>query len=170
MKMQSEDRDPKLTAALRALAEEAAAAGASPAVEARLLEEVRSIRSIHRRRTYATVFALAAAVVLAVAVSLWRFGTTEPLPDSTLADASVAAREVVTPFFSMIYGSAPPTGGHIVRMEVPRRALSSFGLAVGDSVEGSAPGTVLADVIVGEDGLARAVRFVHRSIHQEQKR
>jgi hypothetical protein len=45
-------------------------------------------------------------------------------------------------------------------MEVPRTALASFGLASPDMQSGSSSRTVLADVLVGEDGLARAVRFV----------
>jgi hypothetical protein len=45
-------------------------------------------------------------------------------------------------------------------MEVPRVALTSFGVTPADSLNGSRPGTVLADVLIGEDGLARAVRFV----------
>ena len=52
----------------------------------------------------------------------------------------------------------PLTDGHIVRMEVPRAGLVAFGLEPRDlPTERS---TVLADVLVGEDGLARAVRFV----------
>jgi len=41
---------------------------------------------------------------------------------------------------------------------VPATALVSFGLAPNGFREGD--GTVQADVLVGDDGLARAVRFV----------
>ena len=50
--------------------------------------------------------------------------------------------------------------GQIVRLEVSRAALASFGLTPIDALDGSASGTALADVLVGADGLARAVRFV----------
>jgi hypothetical protein len=66
-------------------------------------------------------------------------------------------REVVTDFMPLTYGTLPVAGGQIVRLSVPRSALASFGLA---SEESMSAGTVLADVIVGDDGLARAVRFV----------
>jgi hypothetical protein len=51
-------------------------------------------------------------------------------------------------------------------MDVPRTALSRFGVISADGMD-RATGTVLADVLVGDDGLARAVRFVHR-ISKEQ--
>ena len=59
----------------------------------------------------------------------------------------------------------PVTNGQTVRLELPRTVLSSFGLDAG-----SASGTVLADVIVGQDGLARAVRFVQPSSDIQEQR
>jgi len=57
--------------------------------------------------------------------------------------------------------SAPPIdaaeGGSIVRVTLPRSAMRSFGIAV-DEVD--SPGRVTADVMVGSDGIARAVHFV----------
>jgi hypothetical protein len=155
-----EYRDPALTAALRALAEDDARAGASPAVEARLLAEVRSIGRARRRRTYASALALAAVLLLAVAVPLWR-STSRP-PDAQPPDtrAENPRSEVATAFFPLLYSNIPFTDGRIVRLEVPRDALASFGLASPDALDGSRPRTVLADVLVGEDGLARAIRFV----------
>jgi hypothetical protein len=67
---------------------------------------------------------------------------------------------VTTAFMPLTYSGVPIADGHVVRMEVPRAALVSFGLVPLDSVDDAAGGTVLADVIVGDDGLARAVRFV----------
>jgi hypothetical protein len=63
-------------------------------------------------------------------------------------------------FVPLVYSSSPFVGGQIVRLEVPRAAVERFGLAGVHAVEESRPGTVLADVFVGDDGLARAVRFV----------
>ena len=68
--------------------------------------------------------------------------------------------EAVTAFLPLLYSSVPLSNGQVIRMEVPRRALASFGLASIDAVEAGRSGTVLADVLVGDDGLARAVRFV----------
>ena len=76
--------------------------------------------------------------------------------------------EVTTAFLPLMYSAVPATRAHLVRIEVPRTALASFGLGAIDSVPG-ASGTVLADLLVGEDGLARAVRFVQPTKRQEQK-
>ena len=68
-----------------------------------------------------------------------------------------------TAFMPLVYSALPYTNAHIVRLEVPRAALKHFGLAPAESPAGASPvsrDTVLADVLVGEDGLARAVRFV----------
>jgi hypothetical protein len=48
-------------------------------------------------------------------------------------------------------------GGHVVRVQVPRSALLTLGVPLG-----AAPSAELvkADVIVGDDGLARAIRLV----------
>jgi len=64
----------------------------------------------------------------------------------------------------------PAPGGYMVRMQVPRSALTSFGVT-GFGTPGDTSPTVLAEVLVGGDGLARAVRFVHvveSSQRQEQ--
>jgi hypothetical protein len=48
-------------------------------------------------------------------------------------------------------------GGHVVRVELPRSAMASFGLPVNFERAG---GRVKADVLLGDDGIARAIRFV----------
>jgi hypothetical protein len=69
--------------------------------------------------------------------------------------------EVATAFLPLAYSAVPVGDAQIVRMQLPRAALRSFGLAPADLLDGSAAtGTVPADVLVGEDGLARAVRFI----------
>jgi hypothetical protein len=47
--------------------------------------------------------------------------------------------------------------GRIVRVEVPTAMLPAYGL---DVMPGPADGLVEADVLVGQDGQARAIRFV----------
>lgn len=68
-------------------------------------------------------------------------------------------REIVTDFVWLPYG-APSAfeSGQIVRVRIPRSVLPSFGLAMDgrDLAE-----RVQADIVVGEDGLARAIRLVH---------
>ena len=45
----------------------------------------------------------------------------------------------------------------MVRVRLPRSALAAFGLPMNEQ---RAEETIQADVVLGEDGLARAVRFV----------
>jgi hypothetical protein len=163
---ESEHRELWLTSALRAVAEDEARAGASPAVETRLLAEVRSIAHARRRRKYAAVYAVAAALALAVSVAAWRTWSPVRQRPAIARLPSVEPRtgastgEAATDFLPLIFRSVPISHAQIIRLEVPRTALASFGLASTDSFESSSSGTVLADVVVGEDGLARAVRFV----------
>src|ERR1041384_3579796 len=78
----------------------------------------------------------------------------------TVAVMDVVARandESVTPFVSLVAGSAPLTSGQLVRVSMPRSALATLGLPVNPARGGDA---VKADVLLGEDGLAQAIRFV----------
>lgn len=70
-----------------------------------------------------------------------------------------AAAEVATDFMPVV--SAPPLarGEHaaVMRVELPRSSLRAFGLSMVDEPQYQ---RVNADVVVGQDGLIRAVRFV----------
>jgi hypothetical protein len=72
---------------------------------------------------------------------------------------SADAREITTEFIPLVQnvGFAQSEGMHLVRVELPRSALSSFGIPVNAEQSG---GRVKADVLLGEDGTARAIRFV----------
>jgi hypothetical protein len=76
----------------------------------------------------------------------------------TLAEAS-DAQEIATDFIPLMQGAhyAQAEGGHLVRVELPRSALASFGIPVSADAAG---GRVKADVLLGDDGLARAIRFI----------
>lgn len=67
--------------------------------------------------------------------------------------------EIVTEFVSVGYGSALDLqdGGQLVRVELPRSALARFGLPMNMN---RVDEKVKADVLVGTDGVARAIRFV----------
>jgi hypothetical protein len=158
--VQEHEHERPLEAAFRAVAEEDAAASASPAVEARLLAEVRSIAAGRRRRTFAAALGIAAALLLALAVPAWRMFARPPAP-------APIAREVTTEFLPLLYSSVPASHVQMVRLAVPRAALASFGLAPLEASDRASAGTVLADVLVGDDGLARAVRFVRPAADQE---
>jgi hypothetical protein len=68
-------------------------------------------------------------------------------------------REITTDFVPVGYGSALDLqeGGQLVRVELPRSALARFGLPMNMN---RADEKITADVLVGADGLARAIRFV----------
>ena|SRR5688572_12183227 len=155
----SNRQDSELSAALRALSNDDAKLSASPDVEKRLLSELRAISRARRHRTWLGVSSVAAALLLGIALYVWRIGNGQPSDtvQSPSAPEQVIA-EVATEFLPLPYSHVPMNTGSTVRIEVPATALVSFGLAPRDFREGD--GTVQADVLIGEDGLARAVRFV----------
>lgn len=67
--------------------------------------------------------------------------------------------EYVTDFFPLAYGGyqRPMQSGEVIRVQMPRSALIAFGLPV--NIE-RADVPVEADLLIGEDGLTRAIRFV----------
>jgi hypothetical protein len=68
-------------------------------------------------------------------------------------------QEVATDFFPLVQGSAsePLESGQLIRVQMPRSALASFGLPI-NYERANVP--VKADVLLAEDGSARAIRFV----------
>ncbi len=148
--------DVRLRRALDAAAQAETEQGASAAVEARLLAAVRAQRIARERRRQIAWLAAAAAIVVVVTAARWRLSpdSGDPAPTATRSAVSVAA-DVPGGFLPLRYAQVPTRGGQIVRMTVPATALASFGLepaSAGSDV-------VTADVFVGDDGLARAVRF-----------
>lgn len=72
---------------------------------------------------------------------------------------SPVSREVATEFIPVMYGQglAPTEGGRLIRVELPRSALWAYGLPMNVDRAGA---RIKADVVVGNDGMARAIRFV----------
>ena len=160
----SDPNESPLRSALRAVAEEDAQLDASPAVEARLRQELSAIAR-SRRRAAVKVSAVAAVLILAVAGSVLSIrdrltGPVAVVPDPRSPLPVPGSSEQTTEFFALHYSNVPAADAHIVRLEVSRSALASFGLETRETPVNDAAATVLADVIVGSDGLARAIRFV----------
>jgi hypothetical protein len=67
--------------------------------------------------------------------------------------------EYATDFVPLSYGSVqkPMESGELIRMEIPRSAVIAFGLPV--NVD-RADTPVKAELLLGEDGMARAIRFL----------
>ena len=95
--------------------------------------------------------AAATAIVLA-------FVMLSPQPEAP-EPAAGTARRITTDFLPVGYGFQldPDEFAQIIRIRVPRAEMVRFGLPV--SLE-SGPERVSADVVLGEDGIARAIRFV----------
>jgi hypothetical protein len=66
--------------------------------------------------------------------------------------------EIATEFFPLNRGGIDPLdSAQVVRVELPRSAMMSFGLPINMD---RADERIKADVVVGNDGMARAIRFV----------
>jgi hypothetical protein len=163
---------------LKALAESDRDLSASPAVEMRL-------RSAFRRK-YARpkwpYFALAASAAIAL------FFVVRPKPHvppqvakATAVTSAVPAipvakivppktarrrpqpREMVTQFFPLMEDPPPFERGELLRVSLPAAAMRSVGLPVS---EDRLTDMVEADVLVGQEGLARAIRFVNTNLNR----
>jgi len=171
--MQSEDF---LAAALRALAEQDAGRQAPEAVEARLVQAFR------RRRARRKLAPIALATLAAAAAITLFFARIQPQPKQiapvpvTQPPVAVAAapvpipkatpkarrvkrqpREVVTQFFPLLDVAPPFERGELLRVTVPASTMRKVGLPVREE---RLADPVYADVLVGQEGLARAIRFV----------
>jgi hypothetical protein len=150
-----------LSDALRRLKDDDASMAASTRVEVVLREEVRTLAAQRRRRTRMLFVQVAATVTLIVASVAWWAWTHHKTGPEITATAEAPAQEIATEYFPLFYSSVPARSLQVVRLEVSRASMARFGLLSGDALN-RATGTVLADVLVGEDGLARAVRFVQK--------
>jgi hypothetical protein len=137
---------------------------ASPRIEARLrasyrelhqpLSPVPSTRGIGLRAARDWFWAgLAAAVAAAALVAVTR----PPRAPSAPAVAEADAEEDFTP---LLYGDpwADVDAVQVVRVEMPRSALAALGYV--DAPPPSDAAAVRADLLVGNDGIARGIRFV----------
>ncbi len=78
-------------------------------------------------------------------------------PRKAPSEPVIAQREVMTEFFPIVYDPEPIERGQIVRIRLPSAALTMFGIPMNEE---HAEEAIRADVLLGEDGMARAVRFV----------
>jgi len=148
-----------LTAELRGLAASSEAAEAPLRIEAALRAAFRGPRARPAvwwpwwRQAVATAASLVVLVAGAVALL-----NRAPAPE--LAQPG-ARQELTTEFIPLVYenGLPPEENVQIVRVKLPRIALVSFGLPFNEDRAGE---PVKADVLLGDDGVARAIRFVRQ--------
>jgi hypothetical protein len=173
------DRHRALAAGLRSVAAEARRVKAPGRIEARLLAEFRGQAGLAgppRARHWwapAAAWAVATAVV-AVAALLFATRVRQPEPATEAAGVTETAS---AEWNAALPGDAVPEDSsgdfiplpntdrlplderiNLVRVEVPRSAMIALGYA---APEDSPDEMVEADVVLGSDGLARAVRLVN---------
>ena len=167
-----------VTSGLRAFAARTAGAEAPARVETALLRALREPDSLgadgpaaNRPSRALELLLLAAAAILAAIVivppRVGRFAEPAPASLPAGARATVAAREEAEAslagengdFVALSYGEdlRELDSLQVVSVELPRAALAGLGWPAADSVT---TGSVKAEVIVGHDGVARAIRFV----------
>jgi hypothetical protein len=119
-------------------------------VESAVMVEFDRAKRSRQRRWAIQIGAVAAAVVI-VAVVTWQ-------PAKVVAPVKGPVQEE-RPFVAIPYVAplAPYERAEVVRMSVPVAALIAAGLQVGVVDPGA---QVVADVVVGQDGRARALRLV----------
>jgi hypothetical protein len=137
---------------LRALADADAGAEASPEIESRLRQQFRSRKRTRRVGRLAWCASAAAGVVLVFVATVHYRQRPAPLPGP-----QAAVEEVVTEFYPLMDPAPPFERGRLLRVELPASAMRMVGLPV-HAEHLSDP--VQADVLVGEEGLPRAIRFV----------
>jgi hypothetical protein len=166
--------------ALRALAEHDREREAPEEVETRLLAAFRKKGARRRRRTVAlATLAVAAGITLffarpqtqprqvapvpvrqqPIAVAAGLLPATVPMPKATpkVRPVKRQPREIVTQFFPLLDVAPPFERGELLRVTVPASTMRTVGLPVNEERLGD---RVYADVLVGQEGLARAIRFV----------
>jgi hypothetical protein len=144
-----------LAAALRQLSQSAEVPPLDRDRERLLLEAFDVAQTQKRAPTRLVIWRpVAAAALLALAVTMARL----IVDRSGRPPAPAPAAPLTTTEFVLWPGAAElPTfeSGHLMRVEVPVSALPSLGLAP----RSSPVGVVQADVLIGQDGLPRAVRL-----------
>lgn len=178
------DREPDVKQALALLREHTRALAAPPRVEALVREAFRTRETQPRRRTRwawprAAAAALASVALLlflardersAIAPPVVALRHAPPAPEVHLARRALPPpapvkeraprREVATGFFPVRHGVPLDESEfvEVVRVSLPRAAMARYGLPV----TGDLAAPVEADIIVGRDRMAQAIRFVRQ--------
>lgn len=163
---------------LRMLADHDCEREAPPGVEARLIAQFRARKS---RRKEARLTLGTAAVAAGIVAAMWlaprpaptvppEIRVAPPAPPAIEARQSLLPsapppalprerqpREFVTEFFPLMNPAPPFERGQILRVDVPASAMRAVGLPVREE---RLADRVQADVLVGEEGMPRAIRFV----------
>jgi hypothetical protein len=180
-------KEHKVLQALEALAENDRHDGVPLSVEMRLIQAFRARRPKRTFPSWAAVCSIAATAALvavvtvhhrtrpsvalypvqpasaALAQAVATIETPRPVMPKAVRIKKSPAREeqttteIVTDFFPLMDPAPPFDHGEILRVQLPATAMRAVGLPVS---EDHLADQVQADVLVGEEGLPRAIRFV----------
>jgi hypothetical protein len=167
-------REEHLSAGLRAMAASMTRVEAPSRVEANLLKAFRAqsgqAQSIGGGRRWAPAVTWAAAIAAMIAVGMFLVSKRAPVEVERAAPRGVEMAMLETPAsgfesaieegYLLLPGAAqlgPAEAVNILHVELQRSAMMQVGIEVSPE---RADETVRADVMVGSDGFARAVRFV----------
>jgi hypothetical protein len=152
--MNADERD--LVEGLRALSSDGPCQ--APAyIEHRLLTEFRSRSRLRRARAWLSA-ASAGAIAAAIAVLLW-IGPLAPRRAASPVDSPAMADETTAGFYPLPDAEAlpPVESAMVVRVQMPMASLELIGFPINQD---RASDRVEAEVLLGQDGLARGVRLV----------
>lgn len=172
-----EQRRRSLTGVLRSIAAESRSLGAPERVEARLLSVFRTNYGIPAplvRSAWRGMALWASAATAVIALALFLVGGRYPQPpdqparnamelallqEAAVIDENTLVEERAPGFIALPNAATlgPNEEVNLVRVEVPRSAMMAVGLTVNEE---RALERVQADVMLGADGLPRAVRFL----------
>ena len=162
-------RQQELAQGLRRLAESHSGLRAPGRLEGRLLRAFRAHNGVtvgRERSAWLVPLCWATAAALLLAAGLFLTSTRQPAPPrgvEAVVEMAMADPDGATPdaegFIPLPNAEriAPNEDVNLVRMEVPRSTMMALGFSVS---EDQVAEPVEADVLLGSDGLARAVRFL----------
>ena len=152
--MNADERD--LLEGLQALASDGPRE-APPGLEARLLAEFQKRSRLRRARVWISA-ASVGAIAAAMAVLIW-IGPLRPEPGVLQPDAAVQVDETAADFYPLpdADGLPPVESAMVVRVQLPTSSLELIGFPINQDRDSD---PVEAEVLLGQDGLARGVRLV----------
>jgi len=146
----SEERD--LKRLLQKLAAEAPS-GASPSAEAQLLAAFRKQR-VRRRQHRLLYWTAAACLAMALGFASWRLHRAGSYVQPLNQNASTTSGFIPLPYSQ---SDVPIEQAVIVRVDLPASAWGTLNVP---TAAPAAARTVRADLLIGQDGMARAVRVI----------
>jgi hypothetical protein len=151
---------PEILEDLRALASEVPGE-APPHVEARLMAEFRRRKRRRNLRIWAPTIGLAAAA--AMALLFWGKPGVAQKPAAAVIQTVVPAADDDSEagFYPLPEAEGLPAveNAMVVRVQLPVSSLQLMGVPIDGVPEERADSSVQADLLLGQDGLARAVRL-----------